>query len=87
MATTTHVPTATSLHADLTELLTKTSPVDLRTTIAIVCAHLVVTNIKMPNRATSAQNGDAFMSKFQTLVTPLLRKRLFPTPLIGCGKC
>ena len=80
MVTTINIPTGISLETDLMEILTKTLPVDLRTTVVLVCSQLGITNIQMFNRATSAPNADAFRLKFQTLVAPVLRKRFPTTP-------
>ena len=80
MATATHVPTGIGLETDLMEISTKTLPVDLCTTMVFVCAQLGITSIQMFKRATSAPDTEAFRTKFQTIVTPILRNRLFTTP-------
>ena len=73
-------PTGISLETDLVEILTKTLPVDLCTTMVLVCEHLGITNIQMSKRATRAPGTEAFRKKSQTIVTPILRKRLFAPP-------
>ena len=82
MTNTTHVPTGISLGSDLMELLTNNLPVDLCNAMVLVCAQLGISNTLMFTRATSAPNADTFRIKFQTLVTPILRKRLFTSTLL-----
>ena len=78
----THAPTGISLETDLMEIPTNTLPVDLCTTMVLVCAHLGITNIQISKRATSAPDTEVLRTKFQKIVTPVLRKRLFTTPLM-----
>ena len=83
MATTTHIPTGIIIETELLEVLTKTLPVDLCTTMVLVCSNLGITSVYSFKLATCAPNIETFKIKFQTMAKPILRKRLFATPLMG----
>ena len=82
MTTSTHVPAGISLGSDLMELLTNNLPVDLCSTMVIACAQLGISNTIMFTQALSSPNADTFRIKFQTMITPILRKRVFTTTLL-----